>query len=50
MTYLVSAVRAAGFSAALRQRMSAELLVDEPFRQLAPGAERLRERGGSPAT
>jgi len=41
MTFLVSAVRAAGFSPALRQRMSAALLADEPFRQLAHAVERL---------
>lgn len=41
MTFLVSAVRAAGLSSALRQRMSAALLADEPFRQLAHAAERL---------
>jgi len=41
ITFLVSAVRAAGFSPALRQRMSTTLLADEPFRQLAHAAERL---------
>ena len=43
VTYLVSAVRAAGFSAPLRKRMSEEALVNEPFRQLAGSTERLRE-------
>ncbi len=43
MTYLVSAVRAAGFSGPLRKRMSEETLVNEPFRQLAASSERLRE-------
>ena len=43
VTYLISAVRAAGFSAALRKRMSEATLVDEPFRQLAASGERLRE-------
>ena len=43
VTYLVSAVRAAGFSGALRKRMSEETLVNEPFRQLAASSERLRE-------
>ena len=43
VTYLVSAVHAAGFAAALRKRMSDETLVDEPFRQLPGNAERLRE-------
>ena len=42
MTYLVTAVRAAGFSSALRQRMDRSLLADEPFKQLAAAAERLR--------
>jgi site-specific recombinase len=41
--FLCSAVRAAGFSSALRQRMSPELLTDSPFRQLAHLAEQLRE-------
>ncbi|MBX9793497.1 MAG: site-specific recombinase, partial [Burkholderiaceae bacterium] len=41
--YLASAVRAAGFSGALRRRMSPELLVEAPFRQLAVVAERIRE-------
>ena len=41
--FLCSAVRAAGFSSALRQRMSPELLTDSPFRQLARVAEQLRE-------
>jgi site-specific recombinase len=43
VTYLVSAVRAAGFSGPLRKRMSEEALVNEPFRQLASSSERLRE-------
>ena len=47
ITFLASSVRAAGFSAQLRQRMSAELLVDAPFHQLARVAERLREHGES---
>ena len=41
--FLASAVRAAGFSPALRQRMSPELLLDMPFRQLARVAEQVRE-------
>lgn len=41
--FLASAVRAAGFTPALRLRMSPELLVDMPFRQLARAAEQLRE-------
>ena len=40
--FLASTVRAAGFSPALRQRMSPELLVDTPFRQLAHAAEQVR--------
>ena len=43
IAYLAAAVRASGHSAALRQRMSAELLADDPFRQLASAAERSRE-------
>ena len=42
VTMLASAVRAAGFSPLLRQRMSAELLADEPFRQLAAVTEAWR--------
>ncbi|HEX7441891.1 MAG TPA: recombinase, partial [Caldimonas sp.] len=41
--FLSSAVRAAGFSTPLRLRMSPELLVDMPFRQLVRAAEQLRE-------
>ena len=41
VTYLVSAVRAAAFSGPLRKRMSADTLVDEPFRQLSGSTERL---------
>lgn len=43
IVFLSSAVRAAGFSGPLRQRMSAELLVDAPFRQLARVAEQVCE-------
>jgi hypothetical protein len=42
--YLAAAVRASGHSGALRQRMSPELLADDPFRQLASAAERLGAR------
>ena len=49
ITFLASSIRAAGFSPQLRQRMSAELLVDAPFHQLARVAERLREHGESKA-
>jgi site-specific recombinase len=44
IAYLAAAVRASGHAGALRQRMSAELLADDPFRQLASAAERLAER------
>ncbi|MGD9833510.1 MAG: site-specific recombinase [Piscinibacter sp.] len=47
IAYLAAAVRASGHSGALRQRMSAELLADDPFRQLASAAERLGERARS---
>jgi len=40
--FLSSTVRSSGFSPALRQRMSPELLVDAPFRQLAHVAEQVR--------
>ena len=43
VTYLVSAVRAAGFSPALRQRMSEAALAHRPFRQLAAATERLSD-------
>ena len=46
--YLASAVRAAGFSSVLRQRMSPELLAEGPFRQLAVVAERTRELALAP--
>lgn len=42
--FLGSAVRAAGFSPALRQRMSPELLIERPFRQLAQVAEQVSEK------
>jgi len=41
--FLSSAVRASGFSPMLRQRMSPELLVEAPFRQLASVAEQVRQ-------
>ena len=40
---LASAVRASGFAPALRQRMSPELLADQPFRQLARVAEQVSD-------
>jgi len=40
---LASAVRASAFSPEIRQRMSPELLVEQPFRQLARLAEQLGE-------
>lgn len=43
VTILVSAVHAAGYSPALRQRMEPALLAEEPFRQLASSATRLRD-------
>jgi site-specific recombinase len=43
ITILVSAVHAAGYTPALRQRMDASLLQDEPFRQITPAAAALRE-------
>jgi site-specific recombinase len=42
ITILVSAVHAAGYAPALRQRMDAALLHDEPFRQLTVAAGALR--------
>jgi site-specific recombinase len=52
MMFLASAVRAAGFSPQLRERMSPELLEEKPFRQLARVAEQVREHvlsGDTPA-
>ena len=43
LTVLVSTVRAAGLSGALRQRMSPELLVSRPFERLAAAASRFVE-------
>ena len=43
IVFLASAVRASAFSPAIRQRMSPELLVDRPFRQLARVAEQLAD-------
>jgi len=43
IVFLSSAVRASGFSPALRLRMSPELLVDKPFRQLARVAEQVAD-------
>ena len=50
--FLGSAVRAAGFSSSLRQRMSPELLTDAPFAQLARVAESVcdQARGHTPGT
>jgi site-specific recombinase len=44
IVFLASAVRASAFSPAIRQRMSAELLTERPFRQLARVAEQLGEQ------
>jgi len=41
IVFLAAAVRASAFSPAIRQRMSPELLVERPFRQLARVAEQL---------
>jgi site-specific recombinase len=52
MMFLSSAVRAAGFSPQLRERMSPELLAEAPFRQLGRVAEQVREHalaGDTPA-
>jgi len=43
MTWLVSAIRAAAFAPALRQRMGAELLADRPFEQLVRASESLAD-------
>ena len=48
--FLASAVRAAGFSPALRPRMSPELLADRPFRQLAQVAEQVRAHAEASST
>ncbi|MBL8349423.1 MAG: site-specific recombinase [Burkholderiaceae bacterium] len=50
MTWLVSAIRAAAFAPALRCRMGAELLANQPFDQLAPAAQSLIDalRSGDP--
>jgi site-specific recombinase len=47
--FLSSSVRASGFSSSLRQRMSAELLVDAPFKQLARVAEAVCEQIRTPS-
>ncbi len=49
MVFLASAVRTAGFNGALRMRMSPELLIDQPFRQLARVAEAVSEHALSTA-
>ncbi|RZU01263.1 site-specific recombinase [Rivibacter subsaxonicus] len=43
IVYLSLQVAAAGYLGALRQRMSAEALRDQPFEQIVPCAHRLRE-------
>ncbi|MFY9513559.1 MAG: recombinase, partial [Rubrivivax sp.] len=43
ITILVSAVHAGGYAPALRQRMDADQLAGEPFRQLARAAEQVRD-------
>lgn len=42
-TWLVSAIRAAAFTPALRQRMGPELLADRPFEQLTRASEALAD-------
>ncbi len=51
ITFLASAIRAAGFSPAMRRRMDPALLAEQPFHQLARTAERARElaESGDPA-
>lgn len=48
IVFLASAVRASGFSPALRLRMSPELLTENPFRQVARVAEQLGEHAHAP--
>ncbi len=48
IVFLASAVRAAGFSPALRLRMSPELLAEKPFRQIARVAEQLSDHAHEP--
>ena len=43
IVFLASAVRASGFAPAIRQRMSPELLLERPFRQLARVAEQFSD-------
>ena len=43
VTWLVSAIRAAAFTPALRRRMSPELLADRPFEQLVRASEALAD-------
>jgi site-specific recombinase len=43
ITYLASAVRAAGFSSELRPRMDPTLMADRPFMQLARAVDRWRD-------
>ncbi len=51
LTTLISSVRAEGLSAALRRRMSADLLVNQPFEQLASACDDMVDalRGGDTA-
>ena len=50
IVFLASAVRASGFAPALRQRMSPELLIDRPFRQLARVAELISDHAQALST
>ena len=43
IVFLASAVRSSGFAPAIRQRMSPELLTEQPFRQLARVAEQVSD-------
>ena len=43
IVFLASTLRASGFAPAIRQRMTPELLVDQPFRQLARIAEQVSD-------
>jgi site-specific recombinase len=45
--FLAASVRSLGFSPSIRARMSRDLLVDQPFRQLARVAEDVREHAES---
>ena len=50
IVFLASAVRASGFAPAIRQRMSPELLTEQPFRQLARVAEQFSDHAQALST